>query len=167
MGSSVTKVLAAGSVLFGGLLAGVTLNRALVQLPAWRRIGVVAWADFTRAETFGIGAIFYPTLGLAALLLTVGTAVAYKFDREQQLARSAPIYAAATLAIVWAVVTRMVLVPQLFALNKAEDNIVKLRHIFVTVLFASAINDILHVVAFALSLWALIALYSSDWAKQT
>jgi hypothetical protein len=34
MASSVTKGLAVGAVLFGGVLAGVTANRALVQLPA-------------------------------------------------------------------------------------------------------------------------------------
>src|SRR5258708_26033029 len=99
MASSVTKAFAAGAALFGGLLAGVTVNRALVQLPAWRRISVVAWADFTRAENTGIGTIFYPALGLAALLLTIGMAVAYRFDRDKRGARSLPIYASAGRAL--------------------------------------------------------------------
>lgn len=165
MAASVTKVLATGAVLFAGLLAGVTLNRALVQLPAWQRIGVLAWADFTRAENAGIGAILYPALGLAALLSTIGTALAYKFERCKRFTTSVPIYTAAGLAIAWALVTRIVLVPELFALNKVEDNVLKLREIFATVLLGSAVNDVLHVVAFALSLWTLLALCSIPRSK--
>jgi hypothetical protein len=55
MASSVTKGLAVGAALFGGILAGVTANRALVQLPAFERIGVIPWANLTRAENHGIG----------------------------------------------------------------------------------------------------------------
>jgi hypothetical protein len=160
MAASVTKILATGAVLFAGLLAGVTLNRALVQLPAWQRIGVLAWADFSRAENVGIGAILYPALGLAALLSTIGTALVYKLGRTKRFTTSIPIYTAAGVAITWALVTRVVLVPELFALNKIEDNALKLREIFVTVLLGSAVNDVLHVVGFALSLWALVALCS-------
>lgn len=160
MASSVTKAFAAGAALFGGLLAGVTVNRALVQLPAWRRIGVVAWADFTRAENTGIGTIFYPALGLVALLLTIGTAVAFRFDRDKRGARSLPIYASAVLAITWALVTRVVLVPTMFALKTAGDNAVELQQVFLRVARGSAVNDVLHVVTFALSLWALATLCS-------
>jgi hypothetical protein len=106
MAASVTKVLATGAVLFAGLLAGVTLNRALVQLPAWQRIGVLAWADFSRAENAGIGAILYPALGLAALLSTIGTALVYKLGRTKRFTTSIPIYTAAGVAITWALVTR-------------------------------------------------------------
>lgn len=166
MAAAVTKILATGAALFGGLLDGVTLNRALVQLPAWQRIGVLAWADFTRAENAGIGAVFYPALGLAALLLTIGTVVAYKFDRDKQFARSVPIYTAGGLAIAWALVTRVVLVPELFALNRVDANVLRLRQIFLTFLIGSAVNDVLHVVGFALSLWALIALCSNSRKAQ-
>lgn len=166
MGSSVTRVLAVGAVFFAGLQAGVTLNRALVQLPAWRRVGVLAWADFTRAENVGVGTAFYPVLGLIAILATIGTAVAYRFDKDRRLARSIPVYAAAAITIAWALITRLVLVPQLSSL-KVEDNPLRLQQIFATVLFGSAINDALHVLAFALSLWTLIALCSDSNQRQT
>jgi hypothetical protein len=65
----VTKSLAVGAILLGGLLAGVTADRALVQMPAWERIGVIPWANFTRAENHGIGSIFYLVIGLIALPL--------------------------------------------------------------------------------------------------
>jgi len=162
MASAITKILATGAVLFGGLLAGVTLNRALIQLPAWRRIGVLPWADFSRAETAGIGAVFYPALGLAALLFTIGTAVVYMFDGDKRSVRSVPIYGSAVLAVAWALVTRIVLVPKLSALNQVDGNVPKLQRIFAAVLLGSALNDVLHVVTFALSLWALVTVCSDS-----
>jgi hypothetical protein len=38
MASSMTKVLAIAAALFGGLLAGTTATRALVEMPAWERV---------------------------------------------------------------------------------------------------------------------------------
>lgn len=162
MASSVTKGLAAGAALFGGLLAGVTANRALVQLPAWERLGVISWAHFTRAENAGIGSIFYPALGLAALLLTIATAIAFRVDRDARGARRFPIYLALTLAITWALVTRVVLVPAMFRLKSAGDNAAELQQIFLTVMRGSAVNDILHVLTFALTLWACAEVFSNS-----
>jgi hypothetical protein len=52
--SSVTKSLAVGAILFGGLLAGVTADRALVQMPAWERIGVIPWGTSRGRKIMGL-----------------------------------------------------------------------------------------------------------------
>lgn len=77
MATTLTKGLAVGAALFGGLLAGTTATWALVELPAWERVGAVRWAEFARAENHGVGLIFYPAVGLVALLLTSATAIAF------------------------------------------------------------------------------------------
>ena len=160
MPSSITKGLTVGATLFGGLLAGVTANRALVQLPAWERIGLVPWATFTAAENQGRGPIFYPVIGLAALLLTVATAIACHFDPDARRSRRFPLYSAALLALVWAAITRFVLVPATFHVNTAANDAAELRQLFMTVTRWSGINDALHVLTFGLSLWGLTELFS-------
>jgi len=161
MAFSRTKGLAVGAALFGGLLAGVTANRALVQMPAWQRIGVVPWAAFTRAENLGfVGMIFYPAIGLAALLLTAATAIAFRFDGAARGSRSLPIYSAAVLAIAGAVVTRAAIVPAMFSLRDAGNNVAELQRIFLSVARWWEVNDVLHVLAFGLNLWALTELLS-------
>jgi hypothetical protein len=161
MASSVTKSLAFGAALFGGLLAGVTANRALVQMPAWERIGVIPWANFARAENLGfVGSVFYPVLGLAAMLFTIAVAISFRSERAAPGLRSFPVYAAVVLAITWAVVTRAVLVPAMFSLRAESSNAAELQHIFITVARWSAVNDILHVLTFGLNLWALAEIFS-------
>jgi hypothetical protein len=74
------RSLIALAVLLGGLLAGATIERFFVQLPAWRIAGVVDWARFSRNADLGRGKFVYPTLafgqvlttGAAAILLTRG-----------------------------------------------------------------------------------------------
>jgi hypothetical protein len=165
MASSITKRLAAGATLFGGLLAGVTANRALVQTPAWDRVGVIPWATFTRAENTGVGAVFYPAIGLAALGLTVAAAIAFRSDRAARGLRSFPIYSAAVLAIAAAVITRAALVPALFGLSAAGNDAAELQLIFASTWRWSAINDLLHVLMFGFNLWALAEVLASPRAS--
>src|SRR5206468_5343023 len=161
MASSAIKGLAFGAALFGGLQAGATANRAFVLLAAWERLGVIPWVNFTRAENVGVGALFYPVLGLAALLLTVSAAIAFRLDRTARGLRRFPVYAAALLAIVWATVTRALILPAMFALRDAGTNAAQLQQIFLTVSRWSSVNDVLHVLTFGLNLWALAVIFSS------
>jgi hypothetical protein len=156
MASRKTQALALGAALFGGLLAGVTANRALVELPAWQRIGLVGWANFTRAEN---GSLLYIVVGFMALALTISTAISLAFDRSAK-ARRLPAYAAAILAITYGAITRGILVPAIFHLRASENNAAALEQIFGTVVRWSAVNDALHVLAFALTLWALAEVLS-------
>jgi hypothetical protein len=156
MVSSMTRGLAVVAALSTGLLAGVTVNRALVQLPTWERIGLIPWANFTRAENVGLESVFYPVLGLAALLLTLAAAIAFRLDRGTRGSRGFPIYSAAVLVVAWAVVTRGVLVPAMFSLRVAGNDTIELQGIFLTVVRWSRVNDILHVLTFGLNLWGLI-----------
>ena len=44
---SLTETLVLAAVLVGGIF-GSALDRSLVATPAWRHLGVVAWADYSR-----------------------------------------------------------------------------------------------------------------------
>lgn len=162
MVSPTTKVLVAGASLFGGILAGVTANRALVQLPAWEKIGLIPWASFTQAENSGVGSIFYPALGFAAILFTLGAAVALRLDRAASGWPRLAIYLAALLTVVWAVVTRTLLVPAMLGLRATGNDIFRLQQLFSAVERWSAVNDVLHVITFCLNLWALTAALSTS-----
>jgi hypothetical protein len=48
MTSSLTRRLIVAATALGGILAGGSLDRSAVQLPAWRRVGPVPWATYSR-----------------------------------------------------------------------------------------------------------------------
>jgi hypothetical protein len=56
---SVTRGLLIASTAVGGLM-GSLLDRAVVATPAWRKLGPVAWAAYSRHADLGNGQIPVP-----------------------------------------------------------------------------------------------------------
>jgi hypothetical protein len=70
-----TLWLLVAAVIANGLLVGASLDQTVKQLPARRRIGVVAFSDYSRAGDLWHGIAWYAALGIGAALLTVVAAV--------------------------------------------------------------------------------------------
>jgi hypothetical protein len=70
-----TLWLLVAAVLGNGLLVGASLDQTIKQLPTRRRIGVVAFSEYSKAGDLGRGIAWYATLGIGAALLTLGAAV--------------------------------------------------------------------------------------------
>jgi len=69
--AAVTSV-AMAALVADGILAGLSLDKVIVQLPARRRIGVTAYAAYARAADLGNGIAFYAAVGVGAAVLTPG-----------------------------------------------------------------------------------------------
>jgi hypothetical protein len=164
---SVTRVLAIGAALFGGLLAGMTADRALIQLPAWEHLGVLPWANFTRAANAVPGFILNPAVGGAALLLTFAAAIALRFDGTAPRPARVALWSAAAVAVAGAVVTRFLLVPALLALPHVGNDGAALEQLFLTTERWWKVNDVLHVLAFGFNLWALVELLAPQISRAT
>jgi len=68
--AAVTGV-AIAALVADGILAGLSLDKVIVQLPARRRIGVTAYAAYARAADLGNGIAFYAAAGVGAAVLTL------------------------------------------------------------------------------------------------
>jgi hypothetical protein len=158
----VTRALAIGAALFGGLLAGSTATRAFVEMPAWQRIGVGPWAAFARVENAETAFLLYPIVGGSALLLTIATAVGVRLDRTAGLSRRAPVYAAAGVAAVAALITRFGVVPALFQLENTLQDPELAPSLFSALARWWAVNDLFHTAAFGLNLWALVEILTAS-----
>src|SRR5262245_1698232 len=66
--------LVAIALLFNGILTGLSLDKVLVQLPARRRLGVVAYAAYARAADLGNGVVLYSVTGVGAAVVTIAAA---------------------------------------------------------------------------------------------
>lgn len=69
-----TLALLIASLSANGLLTGATLDQAIKQLPARKKIGVVAYSDYSRAADLGNGLVWYPVLGVGTAVLSVAAA---------------------------------------------------------------------------------------------
>ena len=103
--SSLLPVVLIAAALANGLIAGASLDRSVVQLPARRKIGVPAYSAYSVAhELEGVGLIWYPVLGIGSALLTIAAAVIVAATGITLL-NGSPIYLAAITAVMHTVVT--------------------------------------------------------------
>src|SRR5579863_2348381 len=93
------------ATMLNGAIGGVGLVRTLVDMPAWRRVGVLAWADFSRNADLGNGLFVYPLLGVGGALAAGGAAVAYRLSGRTAQRATAPLYLGAVFAIAGMVTT--------------------------------------------------------------
>lgn len=68
-----------------GLLTGASLDQSIKQLPARRRIGVLAFSRYSQAADLANGVPWYAGLGIGTALLTLLAAVAGLLERPAVL----------------------------------------------------------------------------------
>jgi hypothetical protein len=90
---SLTETLVLAAVLVGGL-CGSLLDRSFVATPAWRSLGAVAWADYSRHADLGNGDIVYPVGAILWWGLVIGAAIAYRRDASAPRTAGRAIYLA-------------------------------------------------------------------------
>jgi len=93
------QILLALSVIFNGTLAGLSIDTALVKLPARKRIGAVAYATFARGNDLGNGRLVYPVWAIISAVLVFAAAIlAFLRHETTPLLRELAISSALTIA---------------------------------------------------------------------
>ena len=118
MDAAVTSV-AMAALAADGTLAGLSLDKVIVQLPARRRIGVTAYAAYARAADLGNGIAFYAAAGVSAAVLTVA-AFAVAVGAGAPAAVIGLLSAAALLSLVHSAMTARA-APIMFQIGRAGE----------------------------------------------
>lgn len=119
MDAAVTSV-AMAALAADGILAGLSLDKVIVQLPARRQIGVTAYAAYARAADLGNGIAFYAAAGISAAVLTVAAfAVAAGVGAPGTV--TGLLAAAALLSLAHSAMTARA-APTMFQIGRAGDD---------------------------------------------
>jgi hypothetical protein len=98
MTTSLTRGLVTAATALSGVVAGTTIDTGIVKLPAWHRLGAKSWANYTREELL-TSLVWYPILGIGAVLVNIAAAVAVHRDGEAIRSAALPSRVVAILAI--------------------------------------------------------------------
>lgn len=159
MASSLITGLLLGASSFGGVLAGITVDRLLVQHSAFRRLGAEAWVDYSKQADLRAGLILYPLVAITHALLTLGGAIA--ISRSSGLSAAfVPAYSAAALALLGLALTARA-APVMLSLGKAASDAAAHQRAFDKFFFWSLLRGIAQVLAFAANLWSILPLMVS------
>lgn len=139
-----TRRLSCGAALANGALAGMNVNRSLVEMPTWQRVGPLDWAAFSRHADLGpVGRLLYPSLALAVAILSLAAAV--------------PIYGAPLLTLGGLLVTTRAVPIMLSVPNRGTDP-VALQPALNGFQFWGNLRGAFQVLAFVANLWSLVPL---------
>ena len=151
------SILAIATTAVIGPGAGMSLDQAIKQLPARRRIGAVAYSAYSRAGDQGNGLFLYPPMGIGSLLLAVAAAVSGHLYHLADTLQT-PLDISGMLALLHSVVTARA-APINFSQRKYQPtDEANLAHVLDRFAFWHNVRTVLQVLNFAVSLWATIAL---------
>jgi hypothetical protein len=144
----ILTVLAAAA---NGLLAGLSLEVALVKLPSRHRIGPVAYAAFARGADLGNGRVVYPAVGAA--LLTFAAMLAAYLGRSPASA-TLPLSVASLASVLHFAATARA-APIMLGIGRAPDDPGVLQPRLDAFARWHGVRAALQVLTFFVLLWAL------------
>jgi len=153
MASATTRGLLIAAAVFGGVLAGGNIDRALVAMPAWERVGTQGWAEFSRYADLGNGLFLYPIEAIGGALLVLAAAISFHFDRTAPPQAAVPLYAAVLLALAGLVLT-LKAAPIMLGIRDMSDP-AGLQASFEGFRFWGNLRGACQVTTFLLEVWAL------------
>ena len=165
LASSRTRGLILGCVflaaLFNGMLAS-GINRTLVDMPAWRRVGAPAWAEFSRWADLGqYGLVMYPLEGIGGAVLSILAAIIFaRRRRSRRRSGALPIYAAALLALLGMLATTQA-APTLLRTRHTSDP-VALQQALNRFTYWGGVRAVFQSLAFGANLWSLMAVSRNE-----
>ena len=160
LATSRTQGLLLGSVFVAAFFHGILasgINRTLVDMPAWQRVGAPAWAEFSRwADRGAAGLILYPLEGIGGALLSIFAAIIFH-RRRRGVPREAtvPIDAAALLSLLGMLATTQA-APALLGTRHHSDSIA-LQRALERFAFWGGVRAAFQSLAFCANLWSLVA----------
>jgi len=151
------RYLIASAALMNGLLAGLNVQRALVEMPAWRAVGAPGWSTFSRNADLGPNArIVVPFEAFAGTILSISAALLFAPGPQLPRIGRTPVYAAAVLSAL-GLLTTLKAAPFMLSLRQAGNDPILLQRAFRGFEFWGGVRGVFHVLAFCASLWSLVA----------
>jgi hypothetical protein len=116
------------TIVINGILAGGSVIRSLVELPAWKRINLSGFYEYACAADLGRGLILYPSIGIAAAVLVVLVTIDGYVDGVNLTAMTF-LWISLILAIAHTITTTRA-APNMLSLRKAANNYETIRVVF-------------------------------------
>ncbi len=144
-----------------------TMNRTLVEMPAWRHLGVEAWAAFSRAADLGNGTILYPLAGIGGLAMILAAAIVFRLGSRRPWWAAIPLYGSALLAICVMLTTTQA-APIMLSLHRIGDDPYVLQQAFNGFYRWDSIRAVVGTLEGCMEIWALVALgaLAFQWKTQ-
>ncbi len=151
----ITSGLLIAATILSGFLAGATADRMVVQMPAWKRIGPMSWAEYSRHADLANGFYFYPSLAIATTILNILATIYINLEAMSWISASYPVYLTTLLDVSGLIVTNRA-APIMLSLRRIDDDPAAVKKAFVGFDRWGKLRATFQIAAFFTNIWALI-----------
>ena len=148
------RILLMVSCFLLGLLAGETIERIIVQLPAWKKLNIGIWGEFSRHADLGNGLIVYPFEALGSFVCLLTTSIILFAHRRTAHNVVLPVIAATVFSFIGLILTFLAAPVMLSVRNIGNDPAV-LNLAFNEFYYWSFFRGIAQILSFAFCIWAV------------
>src|SRR5438067_1572729 len=127
--TSLPQTLEMVATVFTAVVAGTGLDRVVVQMPAWRRLGARPWAEYSRFADLRNGRFLYPLSAIGGGALSVAAAIAYGRNGRAPRTAGTPILLSVLLSALGLALTTKA-APQISSVRRVADDPVRLQRAF-------------------------------------
>jgi hypothetical protein len=131
------------------------LNRTLIEMPAWRHIGVSTWAAFSQWADLGPGLILYPSEAIGNTIFTLLAAVIFFLNRRRMARSLALPISAAVLCMLGILLATTQAAPTMLSTPHLHD-LTSLQQAFNRFDFWDGVRAVFIVCYGVANLWGLV-----------
>lgn len=146
------------TVIINCLLTGASLDQSIKQLPSRRKLGILAFSNYSQASDLKNGVIWYGVLGIGSAVLTLFSFIYSIIDLHHT--RLMYSLAAASLFTIGHTVTTAIAAPLNFSQMKSVGNAIKLTRIFNRFEVLQSIRVALQILTLAALVWSWVIWFS-------
>jgi hypothetical protein len=143
-----------------------SLNRTLVEMPAWQHLGSEAWATFSLQADLGNGRILYPLAGIGGTALILAAAISFSLSPKRPPSVAIPLYGAALMAICVMLTTTQA-APIMLSLHRIGNDPAALHQAFEGFYRWDSIRAVFGVLEGCAEILALVALSSLAFDRKS
>ena len=163
--SRLTQQLVIWATFVDSLLAGMNVNRALIEMPAWQQVGPRSWASFSRHADLGLGGlILYPSQAFLGALLSIFALISFYRDGGEPRRARLPLFTAALATIAGLMATTRA-APVMLGVRDMGEESIDLQHALNRFQMWGNIRGVFQLLAFVANLWSLLVISGSRKVK--
>jgi len=152
--SRLLRILLVLATIFTGFMAGGNFDRYFVQVPGFRHVEILCWAQYSQYADLGNGIFLYPIQAMGGFLLLLASAVIIMRNKSAYKAISLPVYAA-TIFFASGLILTLFAAPIMLGLPKLGNDPRLLQQAFDQFHFYGFYRGVVQMLGFVCCAWGL------------
>jgi hypothetical protein len=158
------RILVTSACIVTGLLAGGNIYRYVIEVPAWRHLSIINWAEYSRHADLGNGIFLFSIEAIGSTILLLAASIIVLANRSLFKTLPLPVHFATFFALIGIALTFFA-APIMLGLRKDINNPENIEHAFKSFHFWGLLRGVAQLLSFFACVWAMSKVFGVSYPK--